>query len=84
MTYICSLHGIIDRGIGWTTSQIEFLRNLLLCKTVIAKFEYQSMAEGVHYVTLYGDDNTDINSLFGSKESCLLEYEKTLKDFAPS
>ncbi|KAG7508685.1 hypothetical protein JOB18_021228 [Solea senegalensis] len=82
VTYICSLHGIIDRGIGWTTSQIEFLRNLLLCKTVIAKFEYQSMAEGVHYVTLYGDDNTDINSLFGSKESCLLEYEKTLKDFA--
>uniref|UniRef100_A0A665W2H9 Tudor domain containing 6 n=1 Tax=Echeneis naucrates TaxID=173247 RepID=A0A665W2H9_ECHNA len=62
VTYICSLHGIIDKGVGWTSSQIDFLRNLLLCKTVIAKFEYQSISEGVHYVTLYGDENTNINS----------------------
>ncbi|XP_040920947.1 tudor domain-containing 6 [Toxotes jaculatrix] len=82
VTYICSLHGIIDKGVGWTTSQIDFLRNLLLCKTVIAKFEYQSISEGVHYVTLYGDENTNINNLFGSKESCLLECEKAHGDYA--
>ncbi|XP_035474066.2 tudor domain-containing 6 isoform X2 [Scophthalmus maximus] len=82
VTYICSLHGVIDKGVGWTASQIDFLRNLLLNKTVIAKFEYQSMSEGVHYATLYGDENTNINKLFASKESCLLECEKTLGDYA--
>ncbi|CAB1413058.1 unnamed protein product [Pleuronectes platessa] len=82
VTYICSLHGIVDKGEGWTSSQIDLLRNLLLHKTVIAKFEYQSMSEGVNYVTLFGDENTNINKLFGSKESCLLECEKTLGDYA--
>lgn len=82
VTYICSLHGITDKGAGWSSRQIEFLRNLLLCKTVIAKFEYQSISEGVHYVTLFGGENTNINNLFGSKESCLLECEKTLEDYA--
>lgn len=82
VTYICSLHGIIDKGVGWTTSQIDYLRCLLLYKTVIAKFEYQSISEGVHYVTLYGDDNTNMNNLFGSKESCFLECDKSLGDYA--
>ncbi|XP_053192638.1 tudor domain-containing 6 [Scomber japonicus] len=82
VTYICSLHGILDKGVGWTTTQIDYLRTLLLHKTVIAKFEYQSISEGVHYVTLYGDENTNINNLFGSKESCFLECEKTLGDYA--
>ncbi|XP_033932573.1 tudor domain-containing 6 isoform X1 [Pseudochaenichthys georgianus] len=84
VTYICSLHGIIDEGGGWTTSQIDYLRTLLLHKTVIAKFEYQSISEGVHYVTLYGDENTNINNLFGSNKSCFLESEKTLGDYAIS
>ncbi|XP_028460374.1 tudor domain-containing 6 isoform X2 [Perca flavescens] len=82
VTYVCSLHGILDKGVGWTTSQIDHLRALLLQKTVIAKFEYQSIFEGVHYVTLYGDENTNINRLFGSKESCLLESKKTHGDYA--
>ncbi|KAG8011121.1 Tudor domain-containing protein 6, partial [Nibea albiflora] len=82
VTYICSLHGVIDKGVGWTNSQIDYLRSLLLYKTVIAKFEYQSVSEGVHYVTLYGDENTNINNLFGSKESCSLGCEKTLGDYA--
>ncbi|XP_017264535.1 tudor domain-containing 6 [Kryptolebias marmoratus] len=82
VTYMCSLHGVIDKGVGWTSSQIDFLRSLLLCKTVIAKFEYQSISEGVYYVTLYGDDNANLNTLFGSKENCLLECEKTLGDYA--
>lgn len=82
VTYNCSLHGIIDKGVGWTSSQIEYLRSLLLFKTVIAKFEYQSITEGVYYVTLYGDENSNINSLFGSKERCLLQCEKILEDYA--
>ncbi|XP_029903650.1 tudor domain-containing 6 [Myripristis murdjan] len=81
-TYICALHGIIDRGVGWTATQIDNLKALLLYKTLIAKFEYQSISEGVHYVTLYGDENTNINNLFGSRERCLLECEKTLGDYA--
>lgn len=82
VTYVCSLHGIIDKGVGWTSSQIDYLRTLLLHKTVIAKFEYQSISEGVQYVTLYSDDIKNINNLFGSKESCSLECEKTLADYA--
>uniref|UniRef100_A0AAX7T0L9 Tudor domain-containing protein n=1 Tax=Astatotilapia calliptera TaxID=8154 RepID=A0AAX7T0L9_ASTCA len=82
VTYICSLHGVIDKGVGWTTTQIDYLKSLLLYKTMIAKFEYQSISEGVHYVTLYGDDNTNMNILFGSKEGCLLDCEKTLEDYA--
>lgn len=79
VTYVCSLHGIIDRGVGWTTSQIEFLKFLLLNRTVIARFEYQSPSEGLHYVTLYGDENTNINSLFGMREKCSMD-SKALGD----
>ncbi|CAL8312675.1 unnamed protein product [Lota lota] len=81
VTYITSLHGVIDKGVGWTAGQIDYLRSLLLCKTVIAKFEYQSLSEGVHYVTLYGEDNKNINTLFGSTERCLLESEQLLVDY---
>uniref|UniRef100_A0A3Q0S759 Tudor domain-containing protein n=1 Tax=Amphilophus citrinellus TaxID=61819 RepID=A0A3Q0S759_AMPCI len=82
VTYICSLHGVNDKGVVWTTSQIDYLKSLLLYKTVIVKFEYQSISEGVHYVTFYGDNNTNINMLFGSQESCLLDCKKTLEDYA--
>ncbi|KAM3870119.1 tudor domain-containing 6-like [Diretmus argenteus] len=79
VTYICSLHGITDKGVGWTAAQIDYLRSLLLGKTVIAKFEYQSLW-GVHYVTLYGHGNTNLNNLFSSKERGLLECEKSPGD----
>uniref|UniRef100_A0A3Q3WR78 Tudor domain-containing protein n=1 Tax=Mola mola TaxID=94237 RepID=A0A3Q3WR78_MOLML len=82
VTYTCSLYGVIDKGVGWKNSQVDYLKTLLLYKTVIAKFEYQSISEGVHSVTLYGDENTNINNLFGSKEGCLLDCEKTLGDYA--
>ncbi|XP_017575675.2 tudor domain-containing 6 isoform X2 [Pygocentrus nattereri] len=81
VTYICSLHGIIDRGLGWSASQIDFLKSLLLNRTVIAKFEYQSLSEGVHYVTLYGDEKTSVNSLFGLREKCLID-SKSHTDYA--
>ncbi|KAM4713099.1 tudor domain-containing 6 [Anableps anableps] len=82
VTYICSLHGILDKKVGWTTSEIDFLKSLLLHKTVIAKVEYRSISDQVYYVTLYGDDNINMNSLFGSKENCFPKYEKTFGDFA--
>nr|XP_020443825.1 tudor domain-containing protein 6-like isoform X2 [Monopterus albus] len=82
VTYLCSLHGIIDKGVGWKASQIDNLRTLLLCKTVIAKFEYRSISEGVYYVTLYGHENTNLNILFGAKESSLLQCETSLVDYA--
>lgn len=73
VTYICSLYGIADRCGGWTSSQIDFLKSLLLNKTVIARFEYQNICEGVYFVTLHGEDNVSLNNLFGSRKSCLLE-----------
>ncbi|XP_048858235.1 tudor domain-containing 6 isoform X2 [Brienomyrus brachyistius] len=82
VTYVCSLYGIFDKGVGWTAAQVEYLKSLLLHRTVIAKFEYQSLSEGVHYVTLFGDENVNINNLFGMKERCLLETEKSLEEFA--
>ncbi|XP_042633931.1 tudor domain-containing 6-like isoform X1 [Cyprinus carpio] len=81
VTYVCSLHGIADRGIGWTASQIDYLKSLLLNRTVIAKFQYQSLSEGVHYVTFYGEENTNINKLFELKQKCSLD-SMTLTDFA--
>ncbi|XP_028296164.1 tudor domain-containing 6 [Gouania willdenowi] len=80
VTYLCSLHGVSDKGLGWTTSQTEYLRSLLLSKTVIAKFEYQSASEGVHFVTFYGDDDTNINNMFSLKEKCLPQSEKIIQN----
>ncbi|XP_077408186.1 tudor domain-containing 6 [Vanacampus margaritifer] len=82
VTYVCSLHGVFDKGVGWTSSQITYLKSLLLHKTVIAKFHYQSIAEGVYYVTLYGDENTNLNNVFCFKENSLQESEETLCDYA--
>uniref|UniRef100_A0A8C1GB83 Tudor domain containing 6 n=1 Tax=Cyprinus carpio TaxID=7962 RepID=A0A8C1GB83_CYPCA len=82
VTYVCSLHGIADRGMGWTASQIDYLKSLLLNRTVIAKFQYQSLSEGVHYVTLYGEENTNINKLFELKQKCTLDSDMTLTDIA--
>ncbi|XP_061668357.1 tudor domain-containing 6 isoform X3 [Syngnathoides biaculeatus] len=77
VTYICSLHGIIDR-VGWTSTQITYLKSLLLYKKLIAKFQYQSISEGVYYVTLYGDKNKNLNTMFCSQQNALHENEKTL------
>ncbi|TRY99810.1 hypothetical protein DNTS_014878, partial [Danionella cerebrum] len=82
VTYVCSLHGIVDRGVGWTASQIEFLKSLLLNRTVIAKFQYQSLSEGVQYVTLYGEENTNINRLFETKQQHSLDSDMILADYA--
>ncbi|XP_051909555.1 tudor domain-containing 6 [Hippocampus zosterae] len=80
VTYVCSLHGLFDKGVGWTSTQINYLKSLLLYNTFIAKFHYHSISEGVYYVTLYGDENTDLNQVYFSK--ILLENEETLCDYA--
>ncbi|KAA0715133.1 Tudor domain-containing protein 6 [Triplophysa tibetana] len=82
VTYVCSLHGIVDRGFGWKASQITFLKSVLLNRTVIAKFQYRSLSEGLHYVTLYGEDNTNINELFELKQKYVLDSELTDDGFA--
>ncbi|KAL2082401.1 hypothetical protein ACEWY4_022219 [Coilia grayii] len=81
VTYMCSLHGVLDKGVGWTASQIEYLKSLLLNKTLIAKFEYQSLSEGVHYVTLIGVGSKNLNKDFGTRAECLLESEKIGVDY---
>ncbi|XP_030628053.1 tudor domain-containing 6 [Chanos chanos] len=81
VTYVCSLHGVTDRGVGWTRSQIDYLKSLLLNRTVIAKFEYQSLSEGVHYVTLYGDGNTNINNLFSLRQKSLVKSDDSQGDY---
>lgn len=81
VTYVCSLHGVIDKGVGWTASQIDYLKSLLLNKTLIAKFEYQSLSEGVHYVTLIGAGSRNLNKEFGTQAECLLESEKVHVDY---
>lgn len=73
VTYVCSLYGIADSCAGWTSNQIEYLKRLLLHKTVIARFEYQNTFEGGYFVTLHGEENVNLNNLFGSLKSCFLE-----------
>lgn len=73
VTYICSLYGIADSCVGWTSNQIEYLKRLLLHKTVIARFEYQNIFEGVYFVTLHGEQNVNLNNLFGSMKSCFMD-----------
>lgn len=73
VTYVCSLHGVVDQGVGWAVSQIDYLKSLLLNKTAVARFEYQSLSEGLYYVTLYGNKNTNLNKLFGLREKCLID-----------
>ncbi|XP_063079530.1 tudor domain-containing 6 isoform X2 [Engraulis encrasicolus] len=82
VTYMCSLLGVVDKGVGWTASQIDFLKSLLMNKTLIAKFEYQNLSEGVHYVTLFGVGSKNLNKEFGTHAECLMESEKIGVDFS--
>ncbi|KAK9959415.1 hypothetical protein ABG768_009543 [Culter alburnus] len=71
VTYACSLHGVIDKGIGWRTDQIDYLKSVVLNQILVGKFEHYSVNEGVYYVTLYGNDNVNVNNTFGHREQCL-------------
>lgn len=80
VTYACSLHGIVDKGTGWRTDQIDFLKSIVQDQIFIGKFEEHSLHEGVYHVTLYGSDNVNVNNVFGLKEHCLSVAERKCAD----
>lgn len=73
LTYPCSLQNITDRGCGWTHSQISRLRTLLLGKVVQAHIESYCPFEHLYYVTLYGEDDHNLNCLYGVEAHCLAQ-----------
>ncbi|XP_052386075.1 tudor domain-containing 6 isoform X1 [Carassius gibelio] len=80
VTYACSLHGVIDKGIGWRTEQIEYLKSVVLDQILVGKFEHYSANESVYYITLYGNDSVNVNDTFGHREQCLSTTEKICGD----
>lgn len=80
VTYACSLHGVIDKGIGWRTDQIDYLKSVVLNQILVGKFEHFSVNEGVYYVTLYGNDSVNVNNTFGHRERCLSVTERICGD----
>uniref|UniRef100_A0A8C2KQE5 Si:ch211-189e2.3 n=1 Tax=Cyprinus carpio TaxID=7962 RepID=A0A8C2KQE5_CYPCA len=80
VTYACALHGVIDKGIGWRTEQIDYLKSVVLDQILVGKFEHHSVNEGVYYITLYGNDNGNVNDTFGQREQCLSLPERICND----
>ncbi|XP_016347104.1 tudor domain-containing protein 6 isoform X1 [Sinocyclocheilus anshuiensis] len=80
VTYACSLHGVIDKGIGWRTEQIDYLKSVVLDQILVGKFEHYSANEGVYYIRLYGNDNVNVNDTFGHRERCLSTTERICGD----
>lgn len=80
VTYACSLHGVIDKGMGWRTEQIDYLKSVVLDQVLVGKFERHSENEGVYYITLYGNDNVNVNDTFGHREQCLSTTERNCGD----
>ncbi|KAK2879132.1 hypothetical protein Q8A67_019923 [Cirrhinus molitorella] len=76
VTYACSLHGVIDKGMGWRTEQIDYLKSVVLDQILVGKFEHHSANEGVYYITLYANDSVNVNDTFGHREQCLSMTEK--------
>ncbi|XP_051501776.1 tudor domain-containing 6 [Myxocyprinus asiaticus] len=80
VNYACSLHGIMDKGIGWRTDQIDYLKSIVLDQIFIGKFENHSLCKDVYDVTLFGNDNMIVNNTFGHKQKCLSMKELTCAD----
>ncbi|XP_034282696.1 tudor domain-containing protein 6 [Pantherophis guttatus] len=73
VTYPCSLQGITDGGCGWTHSQINQLKTLLLGKVMQAHIEAYCPFEHIYYITLYGEDGLNLNCLYGVQANCLAQ-----------
>ncbi|KFP72544.1 Tudor domain-containing protein 6, partial [Acanthisitta chloris] len=71
VTYVCALQGVSDGGCGWSLSQIDALKALVLGKAVSAHIKTFSSFEHLYYVTLYGEKGVNLNHLFGSQACCL-------------
>uniref|UniRef100_A0A8C0F296 Tudor domain containing 6 n=1 Tax=Bubo bubo TaxID=30461 RepID=A0A8C0F296_BUBBB len=72
VTYPCALQGISDGGCGWSPSQINELKALVLGKGVSAHLQTFNSYEHVYYVSLYGENGVNLNHLFGVQTCCLL------------
>ncbi|XP_023109810.2 tudor domain-containing protein 6 [Felis catus] len=73
VTYPCALYGLWDGGRGWSRSQVGDLKTLILGQAVNAKIEFYCSFEHVYYVTLYGEDGTNLNCVFGLQSCCLAD-----------
>ncbi|NXS46450.1 TDRD6 protein, partial [Balaeniceps rex] len=72
VTYPCVLQGISDGGCGWSPSQIDELKALVLGKGVNARIEAFNSFEHLYYVSLYGENGINLNYLFGVQACCLV------------
>ncbi|XP_050171279.1 tudor domain-containing protein 6 [Myiozetetes cayanensis] len=72
VTYMCALQGVSDGGCGWSSSQIDVLKALVQGRGVSAHINAFNSFEHLYYVTLYGENNVNLNHLFGSQACCLV------------
>ncbi|XP_009509699.2 tudor domain-containing protein 6 [Phalacrocorax carbo] len=72
VTYPCALQGISDGGCSWSPSQIDKLKALVLGKGVSAHIKAFNSFEHLYYVSLYGENNINLNHLFGVQACCLV------------
>ncbi|XP_068252829.1 tudor domain-containing protein 6-like [Nyctibius grandis] len=72
VTYPCALQGISDGGCGWSPSQIDELKALVLGKGVSAHIKAFNSFEHLYYVSLYGENGINLNHLFGVQACCLV------------
>ncbi|XP_075353877.1 tudor domain-containing protein 6 [Mycteria americana] len=72
VTYPCALQGISDGGCGWSPSQIDELKALVLGKGVSARIKAFNSFEHLYYVSLYGENGINLNHLFGVQACCLV------------
>ncbi|KFV70976.1 Tudor domain-containing protein 6, partial [Dryobates pubescens] len=72
VTYACALQGISDGGHGWSPSQIDELKELVLGKGVTAVINAFNSFEHLYYVSLYGENGINLNHLFGMQACCLV------------
>ncbi|KAM6207791.1 tudor domain-containing protein 6 [Sarcoramphus papa] len=72
VTYRCALQGVSDGGCGWSPSQIDELKALVLGKGVSARIKAFNSFEHLYYVSLYGKNGINLNHLFGVQACCLV------------
>ncbi|KFW00672.1 Tudor domain-containing protein 6, partial [Fulmarus glacialis] len=72
VTYPCALQGISDGGCGWSPSQIDELKALVLGQGVSARVKAFNSFEHLYYVSLYGENGINLNHLFGMRACCLV------------
>uniref|UniRef100_A0A8B9ME56 Tudor domain containing 6 n=1 Tax=Accipiter nisus TaxID=211598 RepID=A0A8B9ME56_9AVES len=60
VTYPCALQGISDGGCGWSPSQIDELKALVLGKGVSACITTFNSFEHLYYVSLYGENELEL------------------------